>query len=121
MKLKRKLICGSLGALAFVASVPVAVAVDQYDYAAMVQRGDLGTVSEVPAVQRTVRINNSTKYINVERYETLKIENDTGQSFVWRFDTLGEKNFPLKVIAPSNFLAGVTRVFVRTPYMYMNE
>ena len=53
--------------------------------------------------------------MNAEHFATLKIENDKGQSFVWKFDTWGELGFPLSVIAPKDFAAGATRVYIRHP------
>ena len=64
---------------------------------------------------KTVKINASTKYVNAEHFETLKIENDKGQSFVWKFDTVGEVVFRLKTIAPAGFEAGEATVYVRHP------
>ncbi len=67
------------------------------------------------AGQRTVNITASTKYINAEHDGVLVVKNDKGQSFTWRADTLGEADIPLKAIAPTDFAAGQTRVFVRHP------
>ena len=45
--------------------------------------------------------------------ETLAIQNGKGQRFVWRFDTLhAPTGFPLKSIAPPDFDAGDTWVYV---------
>ncbi len=62
-----------------------------------------------------VNITASTKYINAEHDGILVIKNDKGQSFTWKADTLGEAVIPLKAIAPQDFAAGQTRVFVRHP------
>jgi len=72
-------------------------------------------------VYKTVKINASTKYFNAEHFETLKIENDKGQSFVWKFDTVGEVVFRLKTIAPAGFAAGETRVYVRHPTTHIGD
>ena len=79
------------------------------------RRGDLGSSSQATAAKKTIKITASTKYVNVEHFDTVKIENDKGQSFVWRFDSLGEYGFPLSVIAPKDFAAGETRVYIRHP------
>ena len=71
------------------------------------------------AAQAAVKVTASTKYINVGHLETVKIENDKGQSFVWKADTLSEADLPLQAIAPKDFAAGQTRVFVRHPYAHL--
>ena len=63
---------------------------------------------------KTVQINASTKYVNAEHLQTLKIENDKGQSFTWKADA-GGVVFPLKTIAPAGFEAGEATVYVRHP------
>ena len=65
-------------------------------------------------VDRTVKINASTKYVNAKHLQTLKIENDKGQSFTWKADA-GGVVFPLKSIAPAGFEAGEATVYVRHP------
>ena len=50
--------------------------------------------------ERTIRITNATKYINVTRLETVRLEKD-GKVVVWNFDTLGTRAFPLSKILPS--------------------
>jgi heavy-metal resistance protein CzcE len=67
---------------------------------------------------RTVKATAGTKYLNVAHEETVKIVNDQGQSFVWKADTLGEADLALQAIAPRDFVAGQTRVFVRHPYLH---
>ena len=76
-------------------------------------RGGLETASRAADAERVVRINAATKYINVEHFGTMKIENDKGQSFVWKFDTVGV--VPLRTIAPAGFEAGGTTVYVSHP------
>jgi len=67
-----------------------------------------------------VNITASTKYVNSERGEVLVIKNDKGQSFTWKADTFGEADIPLKAIAPTDFAAGQTRVFVRHPAAHIS-
>ena len=64
----------------------------------------------------TLKISSTTGTIYVDHFATSKIENDKGQSFVWRFDSdMGMSAFPLKTIAPSGFDAGNTYVNVIHP------
>lgn len=112
LKLIRTLFVAS--ALAAAASYATAA-----DWGGALRRGDLGTPSQTSAAERTVKVNASTKYVDVMHYETVKIENDKGQSFVWKFDSLGEYGFPLQVIAPKDFAAGETRVYIRHPARHM--
>ena len=120
--MKRNSICSAVIASIFLGiAAPFALAIDQPDFSKMVQKGDLGTLSQNMAEQRTILVRGSTKYINVNRDETVKIENQKGQSFVWKFDTLGEKNFPLHIIAPRDFESLQTRVFVSNPYTYNSD
>lgn len=49
------------------------------------------------AATREVSVNRGTKYLNVTRLETVKI-NVGGKSIVWSFDTLGTTAFPLSKI-----------------------
>ena len=103
---------GLFVALALAAAAPYATAAD---FSAAMRRGDLGSPSKATTAQKTVKITAATQYITVEHFQTLKIENDKGQSFVWTFDSLGEFGFPISVIAPKDFAAGETRVYIRHP------
>lgn len=119
MKSKKALIALGIIVLS-IASVPVS-AVDQYDYVALMKRGDLGTASQPAAAQRALQVGGAQRYLNVDRNETIKLEDGKGQSFTWRFDTLGERNFPLQVIAPRGFEAGRVVVYVSNPYSYNSD
>lgn len=103
---------GLFVALVLAAAAPSATAAD---WGTALRRGDLGSPSQAAGAQKTVKITAATQYVNAEHFGALKIENDKGQSFVWKFDTLGEVGFPLQVIAPKDFAAGETRVYVRHP------
>jgi len=83
------------------------------DYGQAVKRGDFGQVAS--SAGRTLKIDAATKGINAAHRESIRIENDKGQSFVWRFDTYGPIAFPLKAIAPAGFDAGSTWVYVNHP------
>ncbi len=65
--------------------------------------------------ERTIRITSATKYINVKRLETVRLELD-GKSVVWNFDTLGTRTFPLSKILPS--AAGIM-VYVEESPLYI--
>lgn len=69
----------------------------------------------------TVKITASTPSINVEHLQRVEIQNDKGQSFVWRADELasGADNFPLKAVAPNDFAAGSTWVYLSHPHEHM--
>ena len=55
--------------------------------------------------ERVIRITAETASISVYRMETVKfIDEQTGKSFVWRFNTPRTENFPLDEIAPAGFL-----------------
>lgn len=72
----------------------------------------LGTPVSGP-VARVVKISAETRLIKAHHLETLAIRNEKGQSFAWRFDTLhAPTGFPLKSIAPADFEAGDTWVYV---------
>ena len=49
------------------------------------------------AAAREISVNAGTKYLNVTRLETVKI-NVGGKSVTWSFDTLGTNAFPLSKI-----------------------
>jgi hypothetical protein len=72
-------------------------------------------VQAASAGERTLKATAATKYLNVAHEEIVRIENEKGQSFVWKADTLGEADLSLQAIAPRDFAAGQTRVFVRHP------
>ncbi len=63
---------------------------------------------------RTVDIGPGTKYLNVTRLETIRI-NAGGKSVIWKFDTMGTTPFPLSNVIPS--LNGIT-VYVEESPLY---
>ena len=76
----------------------------------------LGTLAKSTSNGRVVKITASTKYVNAEHFETLTIENDKGQRFIWQFDTqYAPTGFPLRRIAPPGFESGSTWVYVNHP------
>lgn len=88
------------------------------EYSGWVQQGLFGTqVQSRP--DSTIKISSTTGNIYVDHFATAKIENNKGQSFVWRFDsTMAMSAFPLKTIAPSGFDAGNTLVSVIHPAVH---
>jgi hypothetical protein len=73
---------------------------------------DMGTPASGATV-RVVTIEAATQFIKTRQFETLTIRNRKGQSFAWRFDTpYAPTAFPLKHIAPPEFEAGDTWVYV---------
>lgn len=67
------------------------------------------------AATRTVNIDSTTRYLNVTRFDTVKI-NVGGKSVTWKFDTLGTPSFPLASIIPE--AKGVT-VYVAESPLYL--
>ena len=74
--------------------------------------GHFGTPVSATA-GRVVKIDAATTLIKAGHLETLTIQDWKGHSFAWRFDTLhAPTGFPLKSIAPPDFEAGDTWVYV---------
>ena len=90
-------------------------------YSEALRRSEFDLPAPAAAAQKTVRVNASTKYISAEHLDTVKFENDKGQSFVWRFDSLGEYGFPISVIAPKDFAAGTTRIYINHPPVHRSD
>ena len=86
--------------------------VDAFDQRTPSHGAQLGTpVSAVAG--RTVEINGSTKYINVEHFEILTMKDEKGQTFTWQFDTFySQAHFPLRRIAPAGFQSGHAWIYV---------
>ena len=61
---------------------------------------------------RVVNVDRSTKYLNVTRLETVKVNVD-GKSVIWVFDTLGTTAFPLSKIVSG--AEGVTVYVAENP------
>lgn len=78
---------------------------------------DYGSLATGAVPDRTITIRDSTKYVNVTKFETIRflVRGADGResNFVWRFDTLGVPIFPLKDIAPAGLLGNQSpRVYV---------
>src|SRR3954467_14348427 len=88
------LVCALM--LGFTAHPSFAVSVDQ----------DFGSVSEERNAERVIKIAPDAKWVNVTEGETVKfIDEASGKSFAWRFDTIVAV-FDLSRVAPAGVLAG---------------
>jgi hypothetical protein len=68
---------------------------------------DFGQAPADGSFERVIKITPETASISVYRMETVEfIDQQTGTSFVWRFNTPRTENFPLGEIAPAGFLGG---------------
>ena len=69
-----------------------------------VEVGDLGSPD---FFNKEITITPDTKWVNVTQGDDVKfIVQQTGQSFVWNFETPGAENFDLSAVAPPGVLAG---------------
>lgn len=61
-----------------------------------------GSATQAGAAEREIRIEPGTKWVNVNRNETVRfVSTASGKSFVWKFDTLGTPSFDFGQIAPN--------------------
>jgi hypothetical protein len=68
---------------------------------------DFGQAVSDGSFTRVVKITPETKSIGIYRLEKIKfVDEQTGKSFVWDFDTINAGNFPLADIAPPDVLSG---------------
>jgi hypothetical protein len=112
MNIKRNLLVSVLLSTVIGAGASAAGAVD---YSGLVKQGFFG--SQVQSQPDTaIKISSTTENAYVDHLATAKFENDKGQSFVWRFDSIMSMSiFPLKTITPSSFDAGNIQVSVIHP------
>ncbi|HTD89202.1 MAG TPA: CzcE family metal-binding protein [Burkholderiales bacterium] len=67
---------------------------------------DFGAPSDETSATRVITVNPDTRWVNVERDETVKIVNaSNGKSFAWHFDTPAMV-FDLAAVAPTDVLDG---------------
>jgi hypothetical protein len=67
-------------------------------------------------------VDRGTKVIRIEHQHTCTFRNQRGQSFSWRFDTFHvPTGFPLSSIAPPEFDAGDTWVYIRPRPQYPSD
>ena len=79
--------------------------------------GSFGSPTPESEASRTIAIADSTRHVNVDRYETVRfvIKDATGResSFAWHFNAFGSRVFQLSEIAPAGFLGNrEVRVYV---------
>jgi hypothetical protein len=68
---------------------------------------DFGQPVSDGSYTRIIKITPETRHIGVYRLEKIKfVDEQTGKSFVWDFDTINAGNFPLADIAPPDVLSG---------------
>jgi hypothetical protein len=77
---------------------------------------DLGSPGQNGFLARVIKIGAETRWANVQNNELIRfVDVSTGQSFVWRFDTLAML-VDLARVAPSGFAGGRrVEVYVTTP------
>ena len=98
--------------LGFTGQPAFAVSVDQ----------DFGSSSEEASAERVIKIAPDAKWVNVTEGETIKfIDEASGKSFAWRFDTIVAV-FDLSRVAPAGVLAGHhVDAYVATSYRRQNN
>ena len=79
---------------------------------------DTGMPTGESEAQRAVKVDASTRALNVEHLETVRFEDAAGQTFTWTFNTPGDTSFPLQRIAPQGFAAGFTVIRVEHPWSH---
>lgn len=78
-----------------------------------------GTAVSNGQADREITLVDGAKYLNVHRNETVRI-NVGGESFTWRFDTLGLQAFALADIVPAGVAANGVTVYVAEDPAYLN-
>ncbi|WP_284079331.1 CzcE family metal-binding protein [Herbaspirillum aquaticum] len=76
-----------------------------------------GMTASNTLVDREIQIAPSTKYVNVNQGETVRFVAQ-GKSFVWKFDTFGQRPFELAKIAPADFAAPKAVVYLGSNPLY---
>ena len=72
-----------------------------------------GSAATASVYDRTIVIHPQTKTINVVQDETIRVVNEkTGVSFVWKFNTGGFEDFKLNSVAPPGVLDQEVTVYV---------
>jgi hypothetical protein len=83
---------------------------------------DFGTASEERSAERVIKIAPDAKWVNVTEGETIKfIDEASGKSFAWRFDTIVGV-FDLNRVVPAGMLEGhQVKAYVATSYRRMHN
>lgn len=72
-------------------------------------------------VEREIKINNSTNWVNVQKNERVRIVNtETGKSYQYQFDTLGHPIIELSSILPGASNNKMAKVYVSTSFDEVN-
>ncbi len=71
-----------------------------------------GTKVESTRAMRDIKIDGTTKSINVSRHEVVRIINAAGEQFTWQFDTLHHPTIELAKIAPGGFAQQTVFIYV---------
>lgn len=100
----------------YATTVPAA---PQPSHAALLAGSKFGSRAAAGSAVKTVRVEPSTRYINVRHFDQVRLVDQKGQSFTWIFDTLDETHFPLAAIAPSGFDAERAVVYVTHPQSHV--
>ena len=108
--IRRGLVVGAL-TLAVAFAVPA--------FAASPVNSNYGTPVPAGQLDREIRIDSATRWVNVQQNETIRFVVGA-QSFMWKFDTLGTPTFELKRVAPAGVLgdAPIT-VYVAPDPLYL--
>lgn len=94
---------------------PPVVADAQPTHAELLARSRYGSTGMDRAARNTVRVGPAVRYVNVQHFDQVRLVDQAGKAFTWKFDTLDETHFPLAAIAPSGFDAAGAVVYVRHP------
>ena len=83
---------------------------------------DFGSASEAQNAGHVIKIAPDAKWVNVTEGETVEfIDEASGKSFAWRFDTIVGV-FDLSRVAPAGILAGhPVKAYVATSYRRQNN
>lgn len=71
-----------------------------------------GTQVDNTRAMRAIKIDGTTKSINVSRHEVVRIINAASDQFTWQFDTLHHSIIELSKIAPDGFAQRTVLVYV---------
>ena len=99
--------CITAAGFAMLSLSPLALAVDT---------SEIGMLGNPNSYTRTIEIRPQTKSVNVMKGEVVKlVDQATGKSFVWNFDTWGNKSFDLTAVAPAGMLDHKITAYVCEP------
>lgn len=83
-------------------------------------KADYGQAVPANTVDYTVKVNDATKWVNVNNGDTVRFDVN-GKAFAWHFDIYGnEKIVKLSEIAPSGTDTGAVKIYVGPNPLYMN-